>query len=112
VQAKLDAGASASSSRSSWSPAAAGLDLDGLLADPYALARVPVFLLAPLLVRGLTALPLLPRYGVHATSAAGLLQATSQPFTLTATQIGVATLPLLPVTPAAPVTHDHLNGWE
>ena len=80
------------------------LDLHGLLADPAALVRVPVFLLALLLVRGLAALPLLSRAGVRATCAAGLLQATSLPFILTATQIGLATSLLSPATAAALVT--------
>jgi Kef-type K+ transport system membrane component KefB len=80
------------------------LDVHGLLADPSALARVPLFLLALLLVRGLAALPLLPRTGVRATTAVGLLQATSLPFILTATQIGVAASLLSPVTAAALVT--------
>jgi Kef-type K+ transport system membrane component KefB len=82
---------------------ASGLQLDvrGLLADPAALVRVPVFLLALLVVRGAAALPLLPTAGRRATAAAGLLQATSLPFILTATQIGVATSVLSPVTAAA-----------
>jgi Kef-type K+ transport system membrane component KefB len=82
---------------------ASGLQLDvrGLLADPSALVRVPVFLAALLVVRGAAALPMLPTAGRRATAAAGLLQATSLPFILTATQIGVATSVLSPVTAAA-----------
>jgi Kef-type K+ transport system membrane component KefB len=82
---------------------ASGLQLDvrGLLADPAALARIPAFLAALLVVRGAAALPLLPSAGGRATAAAGLLQATSLPFILTATQIGVATSVLSPVTGAA-----------
>jgi Kef-type K+ transport system membrane component KefB len=80
------------------------LDLGGLLAHPAALARVPAFLLALLAARGLAALPLLPSAGARATVAAGLLQATSLPFILTATQIGVATTVLSPVTAAALVS--------
>jgi Kef-type K+ transport system membrane component KefB len=79
------------------------LDLGGLLADPAAIARVPAFLLALLAARGLAALPLLPSLGRRSTVAAGL-QATSLPFILTATQIGVATSALSPVTAAALVT--------
>ena len=41
-------------------------------------------------MRGLAALPYLPDAGRRATVAIGLLQATSLPFILTATQIGVA----------------------
>jgi Kef-type K+ transport system membrane component KefB len=82
---------------------ASGLQLDvrGLFADAGALARVPVFLAALLVVRGAAALPMLPIVGGRATVAAGLLQATSLPFILTATQIGVATSVLSPVTAAA-----------
>jgi Kef-type K+ transport system membrane component KefB len=80
------------------------LDLTGLLADPAAAVPVPAFLLALLAARGLAALPLLPSAGTRATMAAGLLQATSLPFILTATQIGVATSALSPVTAAALVT--------
>ena len=80
------------------------LDVRGLLADPSGLARVPVFVLALLAVRGLAALPLLPGVGRRGTAAAGLLQATSLPFILTATQIGVATSAVSPVTAAALVT--------
>jgi Kef-type K+ transport system membrane component KefB len=82
---------------------ASGLQLDvrGLFADAGALARVPVFLAALLVVRGAAALPMLPTVGGRATVAAGLLQATSLPFILTATQIGVATSVLSPVTAAA-----------
>ena len=77
------------------------LDLRGLLADPAALARVPVFLAALLVVRGLAALPLRRQLGARATSAAGLLLATSLPFILTASQIGVATGALSAVNAAA-----------
>jgi Kef-type K+ transport system membrane component KefB len=80
------------------------LDLRGLLAAPSALARVPVFLVALLLVRGLAALPYLPVAGPRGTAAAGMLQATSLPFILTATQIGVALSLMTPVTAAALVT--------
>lgn len=64
------------------------LDLRGLLEDPGALARVPVFLLALLAMRGLPALLSLRSSGVRSTAAAGLLQATSLPFVVAATQIG------------------------
>ena len=66
------------------------LDLTGLLHSPSALVRVPVFLLALLAVRGLPALIGLRTNGTRATLALGLLQATSLPFIVTATQIGVA----------------------
>jgi Kef-type K+ transport system membrane component KefB len=65
------------------------LDLQGLLAQPSALLRVPVFLLALLVVRGLPALLYLSDLGRHATIAAGLLQATTLPFLVTAATIGM-----------------------
>src|SRR2546429_2345061 len=77
------------------------LDLTGLLHTPSALVRVPVFLLALLVVRGLPALLGLRTNGPQATLALGLLQATSLPFIVTATQIGVALGKITPVTAAA-----------
>src|SRR6516225_6870246 len=77
------------------------LDLAGLLHSPSALARVPVFLLALLVVRGLPALIGLRANGTRATLALGLLQATSLPFIVTATQIGVTLGKITPVTAAA-----------
>jgi Kef-type K+ transport system membrane component KefB len=64
------------------------LDLRDLLSHPTALARVPLFLLALLAVRGVPALLSLRTTGPRATVAIGLLQATSLPFIVTATQIG------------------------
>jgi Kef-type K+ transport system membrane component KefB len=77
------------------------LDLTGLLHNPSALVRVPVFLLALLVVRGLPALLGLRANGPKATLALGLLQATSLPFLVTVTQIGVALGKITPVTAAA-----------
>jgi Kef-type K+ transport system membrane component KefB len=77
------------------------LDLSGLLDDPAALARVPLFLMALLLARGLPALLYVPTLGRRPALAAALLQATSLPFIVTATQIGVATGQMSPVTAAA-----------
>ncbi|WP_051808424.1 cation:proton antiporter [Actinoplanes subtropicus] len=77
------------------------LDLSGLLAHPAALARVPMFLLALLVVRGLPALLALRRDGRRATAAIGLLQATSLPFLVTATQIGMTLGKISTVTGAA-----------
>ena len=65
------------------------LDLRDLLSHPSALARVPLFLLALLVVRGVPALLSLRTAGPRATAAIGLLQATSLPFIVTATQIGI-----------------------
>jgi len=77
------------------------LDLTGLLHDPSALVRVPLFLLALLVVRGLPALLGLRANGARPTLALGLLQATSLPFIVTATQIGVLLGKITPVTAAA-----------
>lgn len=76
-------------------------DLGALTSSPSALARVPVFLLALLLVRGLPALLYAGRVGRRGAVAAGLLQATSLPFLVTAVQIGLSTDTLSPATGAA-----------
>jgi Kef-type K+ transport system membrane component KefB len=77
------------------------LDLSGLIDSPSALLRVPIFLLALLAVRGLPALLYLPSMGRRAAAAAALLQATSLPFIVAATQIGVAIELMTSVTAAA-----------
>jgi Kef-type K+ transport system membrane component KefB len=77
------------------------LDLKGLLDQPSALARVPVFLAALLVVRGLPALLNVRAQGQRAAISTGLLQATSLPFIVTATQIGVELGRISPVTAAA-----------
>jgi Kef-type K+ transport system membrane component KefB len=77
------------------------LDLKGLLDNPSALLRVPIFLLALLLVRGIPALLYVRGLGRRSALAAGLLQATSLPFIVTATQIGVQLGRITPVTAAA-----------
>jgi Kef-type K+ transport system membrane component KefB len=77
------------------------LDLGGLFADPAAALRVPVLLLALLLVRGLPALLFRRVLDGPSTLAAALLQATSLPFVVAATQIGVATGAVSGVTAAA-----------
>jgi Kef-type K+ transport system membrane component KefB len=77
------------------------LDLKGLLDQPSALLRVPIFLAALLVVRGVPALLNLRTQGRRASIAVGLLQATSLPFIVTATQIGVQLGRITPVTAAA-----------
>ncbi len=79
-------------------------DLRALTDHPSALARVPVFLVALLLARGLPAMLLYRRSLGSATPVAALLQATSLPFIVTATQIGVAIDAIEPVTAAALVS--------
>jgi Kef-type K+ transport system membrane component KefB len=76
-------------------------DLRALLTSPAALARVPLFLLAFLLVRGLPAVLYAPAVGRRQAIAAGLLQATTLPFVVTATAIGVVLHLMTPVTAAA-----------
>jgi Kef-type K+ transport system membrane component KefB len=63
-------------------------DLDALLDDPANLAMVPAFLAALLVVRGLPALLYRPLVGTQRAVVAGLFQATSLPFIVTATAIG------------------------
>ena len=65
------------------------LDLQGLVAEPSALLRVPAFLAALVLARGVPALLYRRRLSRRSTMAAALLQATSLPFIVAATQIGV-----------------------
>jgi len=77
------------------------LDLSGLLSHPTALLRVPLFLVALLVVRGVPALLALRTNGFRATTAIGLLQATSLPFIVTATQIGMTLGKISTVTGAA-----------
>ena len=77
------------------------LDLSGLMENPSALARVPVFVVALLVVRGLPALLFSRFLDGRSVVAAGLLQATSLPFVVTATQIGVLTGLISGVTAAA-----------
>jgi Kef-type K+ transport system membrane component KefB len=77
------------------------LDLKGLLDAPSALLRVPIFLLALLVVRGVPALLNARALGRRSAIATGLLQATSLPFIVTATQIGVQLGRITPVTGAA-----------
>ena len=77
------------------------MELHQLFANPLALLRVPVFLVALLLVRGMPAALYLRAIGVKASSAVALLQATSLPVIVTAAQIGLALGVLLSVNAAA-----------
>jgi Kef-type K+ transport system membrane component KefB len=77
------------------------LDLTGLMHSPGALVRVPVLFAALLVVHGVSALLSLRELGGRATAAVGLLQATSLPFLVTATQIGLVLGKISPVTAAA-----------
>jgi Kef-type K+ transport system membrane component KefB len=64
-------------------------DLDALFQSAETIARVPLFLVALLAVRGLPALLYRGMIGTRQTIAAGLLQATSLPFIVAASMIAV-----------------------
>jgi Kef-type K+ transport system membrane component KefB len=63
-------------------------DLDALFGSASTIAAVPLFLLALLVARGLPALLYRADFGQRRAMAAALLQATSLPFIVAATQIG------------------------
>src|SRR5215207_6713345 len=79
------------------------LDVRALFAGGATLALVPVFLLALLLARGLPAALYRSMVGDRSSSAAGLLQATSLPFIVAATGIGMELGILSPAVGAAMV---------
>lgn len=79
-------------------------DLRALLDSPSAIARVPLFLAALLVVRGVPAALYSSAVGRRRAVAAALLQATSLPFLVTATSIGVTLGEFKPVTAAALVS--------
>jgi Kef-type K+ transport system membrane component KefB len=79
------------------------LDVGALLSGGSALAMVPVFLVALLLARGLPAVLYRPMVGERDSLAAGLLQATSLPFIVAATGIGMELGLLRPAVGAAMV---------
>jgi Kef-type K+ transport system membrane component KefB len=64
-------------------------DVDALFASASTAARVPLFLVALLIVRGLPALLYRGMLGGRDTLVAGLLQATSLPFIVAASMIGM-----------------------
>jgi Kef-type K+ transport system membrane component KefB len=64
-------------------------DLNALFASASTVARVPLFLLAIYLARGLPALVYVRLLGRSRSVIAGVLQATSLPFIVAATQIGL-----------------------
>jgi Kef-type K+ transport system membrane component KefB len=64
-------------------------DLGALFGSASTVARVPLFLLALVLVRGLPALLYRPALGNRQTAVAALLQATSLPFIVAASMIGI-----------------------
>jgi Kef-type K+ transport system membrane component KefB len=64
-------------------------DLNALLANASTVVRVPLFLLAIYLARGLPALVYVRLIGRYQSAIAGVLQSTSLPFIVAATQIGL-----------------------
>lgn len=64
-------------------------DLAALFSSPATILRVPIILLALLLVRGVPALLYRPLIGSRRSIVAGLLQATSLTFIVAASQIGL-----------------------
>jgi Kef-type K+ transport system membrane component KefB len=76
-------------------------DLKDLVGDPTAIAEVPLFLAALLVVRGLPALLYARLVGTRHALVAGLMQATSLTFVIVATQIGLAARLISPTTSAS-----------
>jgi Kef-type K+ transport system membrane component KefB len=76
-------------------------DLGALTRSPSAVARIPLFLLALLIVRGAPAALYAHAIGRRGAVAAGLLQATSLPVIVTAASIGLAIHAVAPVTASA-----------
>src|SRR5262249_14815124 len=64
-------------------------DVNALFASVSTVVRIPLFLVALLIVRGVPALLYSPLVGRQKAAIAGILQATSLPFIVAATQIGV-----------------------
>jgi Kef-type K+ transport system membrane component KefB len=77
------------------------LDLRGVFSSTSGVVRIPVFLIALLVVRAVPAILYRPATGTRGAAAAGLLQATTLPFLVTATAIGVSIGALSAVTGAA-----------
>jgi len=87
-----------------------GFNLKDLLNHPTALAEVPLFLLALLVVRGLPALLYKRVTDTRHAAAAGLLQATTLTFVIVATAIGSETGKLSSTTAAALVAAGLLSA--
>ena len=84
--------------------------LKALLTNPAALAEVPLFLAALLLVRGLPALLYARFAGLRRAVAAGLLQATTLTFIIVAAQIGLADGKMTPTAAASLLTAGLLSA--
>ena len=79
-------------------------DLRALLHSPSAFAQIPLFLLGLLVVRGVPAVVYRSSVGRRNAIAIGLLQATSLPFLVVASAIGVSLGAIKPVTGTALVS--------
>jgi Kef-type K+ transport system membrane component KefB len=84
--------------------------LKALLTNPAALAEVPLFLAALLLVRGLPALVYARFAGRRRAVAAGLLQATTLTFVIVAAQIGLTDGKITPTAAASLLTAGLLSA--
>jgi Kef-type K+ transport system membrane component KefB len=84
--------------------------LKGLEDHPSALAQVPLFLLALLVVRGVPALLYTRAVGRRRAVAGGLLQATTLTFVIVATVVGEETGKLTPATSASLVAAGLLSA--
>ena len=76
-------------------------DLDALFASASALAMIPLFLAALLVVRGIPALVYRNALDTRRVVVAGILQATSLPFIVAATAIGLELGAITPASAAA-----------
>jgi Kef-type K+ transport system membrane component KefB len=84
--------------------------LKALFTNPTALAEVPLFLVALLLVRGLPALLYVRFAGRRRAVAAGLLQATTLTFVIVAAQIGLLDGKITPTAAASLLTAGLLSA--
>jgi Kef-type K+ transport system membrane component KefB len=85
-------------------------DLKALFGNATAIAEVPLFLIALLLVRGLPALLYARFVGTRRAAVAGLMQATTLTFVIVATQIGLAAGQITPTTSASLLTAGLLSA--
>ena len=76
-------------------------DVNALFSSASTVARIPLFLLAILLVRALPALLYRPLLGARKSVIAGVLQATTLPFIVASTQIGLSLGVVSPASAAA-----------
>ena len=76
-------------------------DARALVSNPTAIAEIPLFLAALLVVRGVPALAYARQFGKRRAGVAGLMQATSLTFVIVATQIGTASGQISQTTSAA-----------